>query len=348
MYRKKFFFLFAALLVAGLFLLSSASKSEAGAANNLSGWAWSETIGWISFNCTNTNSCASADYGVNVKPNGDMEGYAWSEHIGWISFNESSGCPQAPCKPNINQENGTVSGWIKVLAGGGAQSGGWDGWIHLAGSNYAVSATSCNWDGWAWGSDVVGWIHFRGANYGVTGSGDGCAQTELIVSCSASPASIQAGQPVTWTAIASGGTGEYTFTWSGDAPLNNQTGNPVQVTYSSAGTKSGSVGVNSGNKQKDANCSNTVSVSADILSFSASPTAINPGDSSTLSWTTAGFDSCSIDQGVGSVPTSGSRQVSPTTTKTYTLSCTGSGGPGSSRITITVSAIPGFREIAPQ
>ena len=36
----------------------------------LSGWMWGENIGWLSLNCTNTASCATADYRVNNSGNG--------------------------------------------------------------------------------------------------------------------------------------------------------------------------------------------------------------------------------------------------------------------------------------
>ena len=78
----------------------------AGSGDNLSGWAWSETIGWINFN--------GANYGVNVDNGGNISGYAWAETIGWISFNENSGCPDAPCKPKLNKSNGEVSGWARA------------------------------------------------------------------------------------------------------------------------------------------------------------------------------------------------------------------------------------------
>src|SRR3989344_918370 len=142
---------------------------------NLSGWAWSETIGWISFNSNNQD--AGVQYGVNVDSGGNISGYAWAETIGWISFNENSGCPDAPCKPKPNKSNGEVSGWARAyraVATEGQTLGGWDGWISLRGTNYGVSVSGCGWSGWAWGSDVVGWIHFQGSGYGVTGSGDAC------------------------------------------------------------------------------------------------------------------------------------------------------------------------------
>ena len=157
------FIVFVAVLMASHF---NVKKVRASVADNLSGWAWSETIGWIHFN--------DANYGVNVAANGAMSGYAWSENIGWISFNENSGCPSAPCQPKMNPGNGEVSGWAKAPA---ADGNGWDGWIHLRGSNYGVSVSGCDWDGYAWGSDVVGWIHFKGTGYGVVGSGNACQST---------------------------------------------------------------------------------------------------------------------------------------------------------------------------
>ncbi|OGY62917.1 MAG: hypothetical protein A2745_02610 [Candidatus Harrisonbacteria bacterium RIFCSPHIGHO2_01_FULL_44_13] len=53
---------------------------------NLSGWAWNDNIGWISFNCQNTSSCASTNYKVTISA-GEFNGWAWNDAIGWISFN---------------------------------------------------------------------------------------------------------------------------------------------------------------------------------------------------------------------------------------------------------------------
>ncbi len=53
----------------------------------LSGYGWNKTIGWISFNCATTNSCANIDYKVTISgTNGDFTGYAWNSVVGWISF----------------------------------------------------------------------------------------------------------------------------------------------------------------------------------------------------------------------------------------------------------------------
>jgi hypothetical protein len=170
-------------------IIMTSPSVDSSASDNLSGFAWSETIGWISFNSTNEAS-STAPYGVKVATNGDLSGYAWSENIGWISFNpgDVSGCPSGTCAPSLDRSNGVnkgvVSGWARALSPtSGVNTGGWDGWISLdcanngacATSDYKVKATDCSWGGFAWGGDVVGWISFSGAHGGnVTGTGEGC------------------------------------------------------------------------------------------------------------------------------------------------------------------------------
>lgn len=72
--------------------------------------------------------------------------------------------------------------------------------------------------------------------------------------------------------------------------------------------------------------------------LSASPTMINLGQSSTLSWTSANATSVVIDHGVGSVTpvVAGSVSVSPTATTTYTATITGLGGSVQRQTTVTV------------
>ena len=91
-----------------------------------------ETIGWISFSCKNPEAPAPYDFGVDISAaNGLFSGYAWSENIGWISFNSSDlvGCPSGTCQASVNLTTGQVSGWARALSYGG----GWDGWIKLSG-----------------------------------------------------------------------------------------------------------------------------------------------------------------------------------------------------------------------
>lgn len=54
----------------------------------LSGFAWNNKIGWISFNCNDSggNCTNSPNHKVRIVA-GDFTGFAWNNVIGWISFN---------------------------------------------------------------------------------------------------------------------------------------------------------------------------------------------------------------------------------------------------------------------
>jgi len=191
-------------VVAGILLFS---QNTYAAFDPLTGWAWSDSIGWISFSSKNcdtngdgqsegtpsgcpANETSIASYGVDVDGvSGTMRGYAWSEGIGWISFNstDTEECPSSPCSAIFNKTTGVVDGWARALSA----NEDWDGFIHLRGSNYGVSVTTCDWDGYAWGSENVGWIKFKGANYGVKATGNSCqTSNDLLVSVNPKPIEI--------------------------------------------------------------------------------------------------------------------------------------------------------------
>ena len=77
---------------------------------------------------------------------------------------------------------------------------------------------------------------------------------------------------------------------------------------------------------------------APTITFKATPTSIGANGSSTLSWTTKNATSVSINQGIGSVATSGTKSVSPTKTTTYTLTAKGAGGTKTATAKVTVIA----------
>lgn len=55
---------------------------------NLSGWAWNDAIGWISFDCNNHAGCGTSNYRAYIDGvTGEFYNYAWSEAVGWISVN---------------------------------------------------------------------------------------------------------------------------------------------------------------------------------------------------------------------------------------------------------------------
>jgi len=74
-----------------------------------------------------------------------------------------------------------------------------------------------------------------------------------------------------------------------------------------------------------------------INSFTAEPSAINRGESSTLRWSTTGATDMNIDQGIGPVQGQGTRQVYPNNSTTYTLTVRGPGGSDSRSVTVTVT-----------
>jgi len=76
----------------------------------------------------------------------------------------------------------------------------------------------------------------------------------LVVSCVANPSSIQTGNSTTFTANPTGGTGTYTYSWSGTDGLSGS-GSYVSKTYSTAGVKTATVIVTSGTQTQSANCS---------------------------------------------------------------------------------------------
>jgi hypothetical protein len=74
-----------------------------------------------------------------------------------------------------------------------------------------------------------------------------------------------------------------------------------------------------------------------ILSFSATPATVAPGQSATLAWSVNAAGSITIDNGIGDVTSATSRSVTPGATTTYTLTATNSAGTVTSRVTVTVS-----------
>jgi peptidoglycan-associated lipoprotein len=82
-----------------------------------------------------------------------------------------------------------------------------------------------------------------------------------------------------------------------------------------------------------------VAATAPTAQISASPTAVSAGDQVTLTWKTTDATSVSID-GIGDVPTSGIKTVTPTTSTSYHLSAHGEGGTADATARVTVSAPP--------
>jgi len=80
-------------------------------------------------------------------------------------------------------------------------------------------------------------------------------------------------------------------------------------------------------------------VAAPTATLTASPDTIDKGQSSTLTWQTTNATDVGID-GIGAVQPSGTQQVSPAGTTTYTLTAKGPGGTQTASATVTVNAPP--------
>lgn len=98
-----------------------------------------------------------------------LSGYAWSPNLGWISFNAAdlAGCPTGTCSAQRSVD--TLVGWARIvgikteLAAG--NSGGWEGWISLNAPGRAITVNGNNLQGYAW-SEELGWIDFSRASIG--------------------------------------------------------------------------------------------------------------------------------------------------------------------------------------
>jgi peptidoglycan-associated lipoprotein len=74
-----------------------------------------------------------------------------------------------------------------------------------------------------------------------------------------------------------------------------------------------------------------------VAQYSAEPSSIERGQSATLRWEVTGESTnVSINQGIGTVRSAGSQQVTPTSSTTYTLTATGAGGTVTASATVSV------------
>lgn len=134
----------------------------------------------------------------------NLGGYAWSDNLGWITFNQSelSGCPSGTCAAKLDISSGKITGWARVCAvfqsgcsgtlKSNTELGGWDGWIKLSGTtsdghNYGwtIDAATGDFHGNIFGSTntgdpagagVIGWISANCQEGGASG-GNICASS---------------------------------------------------------------------------------------------------------------------------------------------------------------------------
>lgn len=239
---KNIFLITVAILFAYVFFAPEI-ESQAPGTRYLHGYAWSDNIGWISFE----------DSSVYLDTDNKLKGYAWSDNIGWIMFNPPGAAEAASY---ANGSSGPITGWIRACAGsingdctGGDRTDGWDGWIKMSGSwsNGAIVDEGSNWlEGYAWGGDVVGWISFNCKTGGPNGSNicvtfdykvmidpltGGVFSVDLKANGSNGPVAVPVGSSsitLSWTSIPSADWCNATGSWTGSKPASgSETDGPI-------------------------------------------------------------------------------------------------------------------------
>ncbi len=158
--------------------------SSADASGNLSGYAWNDNIGWISF-CggLNTASCpGNISYGVSIDGSGNFQGFAWNDTVGWISFNcDNAGagnCSTNPYLVNTAWLSTSTIGYLEsyiIDAGGPATLNSiiWQGNPGQSGTGLgfevaASNSTSGPWNYIGPGGTSTGW-YSAPCSQGLTG-----------------------------------------------------------------------------------------------------------------------------------------------------------------------------------
>ena len=162
----------------------------------------------------------------------------------------------------------------------------------------------------------------------VTGSQAG----PLLFGCSASPSNITAGQSSTLA---------WTSSNADNVSIQPNIGPVAKTgTVSVTPTQTTTYIVTATSATASTTCSITVTVGTAlpvIASFTATPSPIDAGQSSTLQWSVQNADSVSISS-IGTVQASGTRSVSPTATTVYTLTATNASGSVTRTATVEVRA----------
>ena len=164
------------------------------------------------------------------------------------------------------------------------------------------------------------------------------------LSLSATPTTVASGgsSTLTWsstnaTSCIASNVGAEGSSWSGSKPTSGSavlSALTATATYTLACTGPGGT----------ASKSVTVTVSpapAPTVSLTANPIIIDPGQATTLTWSSTNATGCTASGGwTGAQPLSGEVDAFTTATKTYTLTCTGPGGSAAKSVTVTVRTGP--------
>ncbi len=307
---------------------SMSPQAPAGSGTALTGWAWSDNIGWISMNCQtggagSSNICGTRNYGVAVDGSGNVTGYAWSDSIGWIQFGGLSSFPSGTgtVAQNAAFASSSLKGWVRACEGTATgdcglmtdRADGWDGWVSLFGSTYGPSLSGSSLTGYAWGGEAIGWIDFSR----VSTSYQPCAATQNYMCVSGNSQHTGADCVVTTDICSSHGAGWFC---SGSNGLCTAPPPPVFGTNGD-----GSSGV-----------------------LTTKPTLVRSNYTTKVIWTVNNATSCTVtgtngDSWSATASVAGGYTSRAITTKTtYSIHCAGNGG--TLDASTIVNIIPSWQE----
>ncbi len=168
--------------------------------------------------CSNiwgTHIVEGSEASVIGLPERTVIGRAWSDNVGWISFerSETNNPPETGdmafdslfsaknFTAMVNSSNRIV-GWARVLSACADAScssivnPSWDGWIYFPDDASGVTINSSGkWSGFAWGGTVLGWISFDASRDAYTGTSFGAPakNTAPLASMVATPSITMSG-----------------------------------------------------------------------------------------------------------------------------------------------------------
>lgn len=299
--------LLAAVLVASALVFGKPVPASSQSGTPVTGYLWSDTIGWISMNCSNTSTCATSNYSVAIDTSGNLSGYAWSDNVGWVKFGGLSSFPtgSGTVAQNAAMASTSLLGWARACAGTASgdcssmtsRTDGWDGWIALSGTSFGVSLTGGSFSGYAWGGENVGWIDFSAAPTTYLP----CAATQGYVCSADTSVHTAADCAVTNDYCPSHGAGWFCSTDNGicTAPPAPEVGTNLDGSNGALSTK---------------------------------PSLVKSGGTTKVIWTIDNANTCTVvgsngDSWSGTASIEGGYTSSPITQRTtYTIDCTGDGG----------------------
>ena len=239
---------------------------------------------------------------------------------------------QTNCQAPITRYSCNISTWQCIIDSSGPYTS-----LSSCQANCQPPITrySCNTNTWQCYQD----------NYGPYTSFNSCqsacqpSTSSLYASCYASPSSAQINQTITFYSNVSGGSGNYSYYWSGVASGYQSYS---QRSFSSPGTQTAYLTVyDSQGRSASTSCNVYISGSQcpnpPTINLWADKYSVSQGETTYLRWSSNNANYCVASNGwSGNKPTNGIEAITPYANTTYTLTCYGYSDCGSVSQSVTI------------